>query len=157
MFIAPPPLYPKKEKKISLLNRIFYQVISLKDNDSLAALLAVELKADLLILLSDVNGIYTGPPDQPESTLIQTFHPDKFKDIQFGTKSRVGRGGMESKVRSSVWALERGTSVVIANGTGQDYHIIGDIINGRNVGTFFTTAEQFGPSVEDQASKGIYM
>lgn len=129
-------------------------MISLKDNDSLAALLAVELKADLMILLSDVDGIYTGPPDKPESVLIHTFHPDNFKNVQFGSKSRVGRGGMESKVRSSVWALERGTSVVIANGTGEDYHIIRDIINGRNVGTFFTLAEKVGPSVEDQAGLG---
>lgn len=64
---------------------------------------------------------------------------------------------MESKVRSSVWALERGTSVVVANGTGEDYHVIRDIIHGRNVGTFFTTAEQVGPSIEQQANKGDHV
>ncbi|XP_048584546.1 delta-1-pyrroline-5-carboxylate synthase isoform X2 [Nematostella vectensis] len=141
--VAPPPG----------LDQDLAGVISLKDNDSLAALLAVEIRADLLILLSDVNGIYDGPPDNPQSQIMHTFHPDNFKDVTFGSKSRVGRGGMESKVRSAVWALERGTSVVIANGTGEDYHVVRDIINGRNVGTFFTTAEQIGPSIEDQATK----
>ena len=77
------------------------------------------------------------------------------KSITFGAGSRVGRGGMESKVRSAMWALERGTAVAIANGCGTDYHAIRDIINGRRVGTFFTLAQEVGPSVQDQASKGL--
>jgi len=74
-------------------------VISLKDNDSLSALLSVELKADLLMMLSDVQGIYSGPPDQPESRLLDTFRPNDVTNVEFGEKSRVGRGGMESKVK----------------------------------------------------------
>lgn len=74
-------------------------MISLKDNDSLSALLSVELKADLLMMLSDVHGIYSGPPDQPESRLLDTFRPNDVSNIEFGDKSRVGRGGMESKVK----------------------------------------------------------
>ena len=74
-------------------------MISIKDNDSLSALLSVELKADLLLMLSDVQGIYSGPPDRPESRLLDTFRPNDVSGIEFGDKSRVGRGGMESKVK----------------------------------------------------------
>ena len=80
-------------------------MISLKDNDSLSALLSVELKADLLMMLSDVQGIYSGPPDQPESRLLDTFRPNDVTNIEFGEKSRVGRGGMESKVKVSLVCL----------------------------------------------------
>lgn len=74
------------------------QVISLKDNDSLAALLAVEMRTDILVLLSDVDGIYTSPPGRSDSQLISKFHPSDLENITFGGKSRVGMGGMESKV-----------------------------------------------------------
>lgn len=83
-------------------------MISVKDNDSLSSLLSVELKADLLLMLSDVQGIYSGPPDLPESRLLDTFRPTDVSNIQFGEKSRVGRGGMESKVK--VFTLSSVTS-----------------------------------------------
>ncbi|XP_028416299.1 delta-1-pyrroline-5-carboxylate synthase-like isoform X2 [Dendronephthya gigantea] len=128
-------------------------IISLKDNDSLAALLAVEMRTDVLVLLSDVDGIYTSPPTRSDSQLISTFHPSNLENITFGEKSRVGMGGMESKVKSSIWALERGTSVVIANGVGSEYHALSKILAGGKIGTFFSLAEQTGPSVEDQAEE----
>ncbi|XP_022809473.1 delta-1-pyrroline-5-carboxylate synthase-like [Stylophora pistillata] len=81
-------------------------VISVKDNDSLSSLLTVELKSDLLLILSDVQDIYSGPPDLPESRLLDTFRPANVSNIQFGEKSRVGRGGMESKVKAAAWALK---------------------------------------------------
>ena len=56
------------------------------------------MNADLLILLSDVDGIYTGPPDLESSRLIDVFRPGDIENIKFGGKSRVGLGGMESKV-----------------------------------------------------------
>lgn len=77
------------------------QVIALKDNDSLAAMLAAEVEADLLILMSDVDGIYTRPPSQEGARLIHTFTPDMLKTITFGKKSKVGTGGMDSKVCQS--------------------------------------------------------
>ena len=55
--------------------------------------------ADLLILLSDVEGLYTGHPANPSSRLVHTYYPDhQFSNIKFWGKSRVGKGGMESKV-----------------------------------------------------------
>lgn len=75
-------------------------MFSIKDNDSLAARLAAEAKADLLILMSDVDGIYTCPPSEEGARLINTYSPGNAVSIQFGQNSRVGTGGMDSKVTS---------------------------------------------------------
>lgn len=58
------------------------------------------------------------------------------------------------QVKSSIWALERGTSVVIANGVGSEYHALSKIMTGKKIGTFFSLAEKTGPSVEEQAEDG---
>nr|XP_014288711.2 delta-1-pyrroline-5-carboxylate synthase [Halyomorpha halys] len=145
--VTPPPQtdddFPKgKEGK---------KIIALKDNDSLAAMLAAEVEADLLILMSDVDGIYTKPPSMEGARLIPTFTPDMLKTIEFGKKSKVGTGGMDSKVQAATWALERGVSVVICNGYQEK--AIKTIMNGRRLGTFFTdVAPQFsGLAVETLA------
>ncbi len=82
----------------------------------MAALLALELKADLLILLSDVEGLYTGPPCDPKSRLIHTYLKEKHDDmVTFGEKSRVGRGGMTAKVYAAWNAASAGIPVVITS------------------------------------------
>ncbi|KAM6897176.1 delta-1-pyrroline-5-carboxylate synthase isoform 2-T2 [Xenentodon cancila] len=127
-------------------------VISIKDNDSLAARLAVEMNADLLIALSDVEGLYNSPPGTDDARLIDIFYPGDQQSITYGTKSRVGIGGMEAKVKAALWALQGGTSVVIANGTNPKVtgHVITDIVEGKKVGTFFSETKPAGPSVEEQ-------
>ncbi|KAF7705392.1 delta-1-pyrroline-5-carboxylate synthase [Silurus meridionalis] len=127
-------------------------VISIKDNDSLAARLAVEMRADLLIALSDVQGLYDSPPGSDDAKLIDTFYPGDQQSITYGTKSRVGIGGMEAKVKAALWALQGGTSVVIANGTHPKVtgHVITDIVEGKKVGTFFSEVKPAGPTVEQQ-------
>uniref|UniRef100_A0A0A9YV85 Delta-1-pyrroline-5-carboxylate synthase n=1 Tax=Lygus hesperus TaxID=30085 RepID=A0A0A9YV85_LYGHE len=112
------------------------KIIALKDNDSLAAMLAAEVEADLLILMSDVDGIYTKPPSQEGARLIPTFTPDMLESVKFGKKSKVGTGGMDSKVQAATWALDRGVSVVICNGMQEK--AIKTIMSGRKLGTFFT-------------------
>ncbi|XP_029465916.1 delta-1-pyrroline-5-carboxylate synthase isoform X2 [Rhinatrema bivittatum] len=128
-------------------------VISVKDNDSLAARLAVEMKADLIIVLSDVEGLFDSPPGSDDAKLIDTFYPGDQQSVTFGTKSRVGMGGMEAKVKAALWALQGGTSVVIANGTHPKIsgHVITDIVEGKKVGTFFSEVKPAGPTVEQQA------
>ncbi|KAK5611481.1 hypothetical protein CRENBAI_016052 [Crenichthys baileyi] len=127
-------------------------VISIKDNDSLSARLAVEMKADLLIALSDVQGLYDNPPGTDDAKLIDIFYPGDQQSITYGTKSRVGIGGMEAKVKAALWALQGGTSVVIANGTDPKVtgHVITDIVEGKKVGTFFSEVKPAGPTVEQQ-------
>ncbi|CAG6017745.1 delta-1-pyrroline-5-carboxylate synthase-like isoform 2-T2 [Menidia menidia] len=127
-------------------------VISIKDNDSLAARLAVEMKADLLIALSDVQGLYDSPPGTDDAKLIDIFYPGDQQSITYGTKSRVGIGGMEAKVKAALWALQGGTSVIIANGTDPKVtgHVITDIVEGKKVGTFFSEVKPAGPTVEQQ-------
>ncbi|XP_034067126.1 delta-1-pyrroline-5-carboxylate synthase isoform X3 [Gymnodraco acuticeps] len=127
-------------------------VISIKDNDSLAARLAVEMKADLLIALSDVEGLYDSPPGTDDAKLLDIFYPGDQHTITYGTKSRVGIGGMEAKVKAALWALQGGTSVVIANGTHPKVtgHVITDIVEGKKVGTFFSEIKPAGPTLEHQ-------
>ncbi|KZV45466.1 Pyrroline-5-carboxylate synthetase isoform 1, partial [Dorcoceras hygrometricum] len=120
------------------------------DNDSLAALLALELKADLLVLLSDVEGLYSGPPSDPNSKMINTYVKQKHQGvITFGDKSRVGRGGMYAKVKAAVSAADAGTPVVITSGFIADN--IAKVIDGERVGTLFhrdahkwVTVNEFG-------------
>lgn len=120
------------------------------DNDSLAAHLAVEVGADLLILMSDVDGVFNLPPGVEGSRLLHTYSPKDNGLIQFGKLSKVGTGGMESKVFSAAWALERGCSVVICNGDTDD--AVSKIISGKKVGTFFTDAKQESIAAETLAA-----
>ncbi|KAI4389862.1 hypothetical protein MLD38_002036 [Melastoma candidum] len=106
------------------------------DNDSLAALLALEIKADLLVLLSDVEGLYSGPPSDPRSKLIHTYVKEKhLGGITFGDKSRVGRGGMTAKVNAAVNAAYAGIPVVITSGFAPKNIL--KVLNGEKIGTLF--------------------
>jgi delta-1-pyrroline-5-carboxylate synthetase len=116
--------------------------ISIKDNDSLAAMLAAEVQSDLLILMSDVDGIYNKPPWEEGARFLHTFTSDLRHTIEFGQKSKVGTGGMDSKVNAATWALDRGVSVVICNGMQEK--AIKTILSGRKVGTFFTDSSLGG-------------
>ncbi|OIW01013.1 hypothetical protein TanjilG_14196 [Lupinus angustifolius] len=106
------------------------------DNDSLAGLLALELKADLLVLLSDVEGLYNGPPSDPNSRLIHTYIKEKHQgEITFGDKSRLGRGGMTAKVNAAVCAAYAGIPVVITSGFATNN--IMRVLQGERIGTVF--------------------
>ncbi|CAL0324436.1 unnamed protein product [Lupinus luteus] len=106
------------------------------DNDSLAGLLALELKADLLVLLSDVEGLYDGPPSDPNSRLIHTYIKEKHQgEITFGDKSRLGRGGMTAKVNAAVCAAYAGIPVVITSGFATN--TIMRVLQGERIGTVF--------------------
>lgn len=111
--------------------------IIIGDNDALASLLAVELSCDLLIILSNVNGIYSGDPKKKSSRFFPNFTAKHLTDmkIDFAAKSSAGLGGMESKIRSALYASKSGTSVVICNGLSQEPMIL-KVVSGESVGTF---------------------
>merc|ERR1719348_1414407 len=121
--------------------------LNITDNDSLASRVAVDINADLAILMSDVDGIYDRPPKEDGAQLLHYFNPNKnLEKIQFGVKSDFGTGGMESKVKSGAYALDHGCSVIICN--GMKYNTIRNIMAGNNIGTMFTPLENTGTSVE---------
>ncbi|OQR82653.1 delta-1-pyrroline-5-carboxylate synthetase [Achlya hypogyna] len=106
------------------------------DNDSLASLVAGEIHANLLILLTDVDGLYNKPPSEPNAKIISVFVPEQPGQFIIGEKSSVGRGGMGAKIQSAQGAVDNGVNaVVIANGF--KYGVVDAIMKGANVGTLF--------------------
>jgi delta-1-pyrroline-5-carboxylate synthetase len=104
------------------------------DNDSLAALVSIEMNANLLILLTDVKGVYDRPPTDATAKLIDVYDYDK--SITIGDKSLQGRGGMGAKVDAAIRAIDGGIhAVVIADGSC--IGIIAEILRGDKVGTLF--------------------
>ncbi len=106
------------------------------DNDELASLIAQLINADKLIILTDIDGVYTGHPDSESSDLIENINPneDLNKYIQDSNKNEEqGRGGMGSKLDCAQEAAAQNIPTYIANGK-KDNTII-DIIDGKNIGT----------------------
>jgi glutamate 5-kinase len=93
--------------------------VTFGDNDFLAALVAGLLKARLLVLLTNTNGVYSADPRlDPEAELIGEIHEtQEIEAIEIGPTSQFGRGGMQSKITAARIASESGVPVVICNGT----------------------------------------
>lgn len=112
--------------------------IVIGDNDTLAAVVAVTAHADLLVLLSDIDGLYTADPRQhPEATLIPVVNgiTEEIEKMTGGAGSGLGTGGMRTKLRAARIVNEAGIDMVITNGTrpGDLY----GILNGEAIGTRF--------------------
>ena len=108
------------------------------DNDTLAALVAESVCADLLILLSDIDGLYTADPHSDENArLIPEVREltEEIMSLGGGAGSSLGTGGMETKLRAAKIATEAGCDMIIANGA--DPKILYDITEGKSVGTRF--------------------
>lgn len=100
------------------------------DNDQLASLVTTMLNADALIILSSVDGLYTGAPDDPQSKLITEIAADDTSVLEFvaPVKSSFGRGGMETKLRMAQQTARLGADVVLAN--GRRSNILLDVLAG---------------------------
>lgn len=113
--------------------------IQFGDNDTLSAVVAALIGADLLILLSDIDGLFTDDPNKnPDAEFIDVVEnlDSHFRDMgKASTGSKVGTGGMATKLTAAEIATAAGTDMVIAN--GEDFHVIHKIIEGRNQGTLF--------------------
>ncbi|ERH20936.1 MAG: glutamate 5-kinase [Actinomyces sp.] len=109
------------------------------DNDRLAALIAQMIKADALVLLTDVDGLYTAPPDHPGSQLIErvTGVDDLMSVLVTGAGSRVGTGGMATKVQAAMLATASGIGVQLASAND-----LQAVLEGTHVGTWFEPRAQ---------------
>lgn len=109
------------------------------DNDTLSAIVTALTGADLLILLSDIDGLYTDDPRQnPDAKFISCVDSITDELVHMGkgtTGSSVGTGGMETKLIAAKIATYSGADMVIAN--GRDVRVIHRIMEGRNYGTIF--------------------
>jgi glutamate 5-kinase len=109
------------------------------DNDTLSAVVAALIGADLLILLSDIDGLFTDDPNtNPQASFIDTVENLDESFLNMGkssTGSKVGTGGMATKLTAGRIATAAGSDMVIAN--GGDFHVIHKIVEGRNYGTLF--------------------
>ena len=121
------------------------------DNDTLSAIVASLINADLLILLSDIDGLYTDDPRKnPDSKFIEFVDRLDEKYMNMGkesTGSSVGTGGMNTKMKAAKIATSAGADMIIAN--SKDISIIHRIMDGRNIGTFFAAHEDKNFNVVD--------
>ena len=108
------------------------------ENDSLSAIVARLVEADLLVLLSDIAGLYTADPRKnPDAVLIPQVDAitEEILALAGGTGSSLGSGGMATKLRAAQIVMEAGIDMVITNGEQPD--ILYDIVEGKAVGTRF--------------------
>lgn len=108
------------------------------DNDTLSAIVAVTIQADLLILLSDIDGLFDGDPRKnPDAKLIDTVEKidEHIISLGGGSGSNLGTGGMATKLRAAQMATAAGCEMVIAN--GQSPKVLYDVAAGKRVGTRF--------------------
>ena len=108
------------------------------DNDTLSAIVAVTIQADLLILLSDIDGLFDGDPRKnPDAKLIDTVEKidEHIISLGGGSGSNLGTGGMATKLRAAQMATTAGCEMVIAN--GQSPEVLYDVAAGKRVGTRF--------------------
>lgn len=113
--------------------------IEIGDNDTLSAIVAALIEADLLILLSDIDGLYSDDPrTNPEARFIEVVEKLDEDIMQMGrstTGSSVGTGGMGTKLIAAQIATKSGADMIIANSVNLE--VIHQIMEGENVGTLF--------------------
>lgn len=120
--------------------------IEIGDNDTLSAIVAALIGADLLILLSDIDGLYTDDPRHNKKAQfieeVETIDENLMKMGKGSTGSLVGTGGMNTKLIAGKIATSIGADMIIAN--SKDIRIIHRIMDGRNIGTIFKAKKDSG-------------
>lgn len=112
--------------------------VKIGDNDTLSAMVASTIEADILILLSDIEGLYTANPQvDPLATLIPKveYITEEVLKRAGGAGSNRGTGGMKTKLDAAQIAMHSGCHMIIALGSRK--HVLWDIIKGEEVGTWF--------------------
>lgn len=120
--------------------------IEIGDNDTLSAVVAALVEADLLILLSDIDGLYTDDPRQnPDADFIEQVDEltEEFMDMgKDSTGSDVGTGGMNTKMIAAKIATKSGADMIIAN--SEDIGVLHELLAGENKGTLFVSNKDEG-------------
>lgn len=117
--------------------------IVIGDNDTLAAIVAQSVSADRLILLSDIDGLYTADPhNNPDAKLIHTVNiiDETLLSLAGASAGNQGTGGMVTKLQAARICLSCGCEMIIANGNRPDN--LYDIMDGKEIGTKFTGGTQ---------------
>ena len=112
--------------------------ITIGDNDTLASIVASIVGADLLVLLSDIDGLYTKDPHKyPDAELIKTVEEitPEIEALAGGSASSLGTGGMTTKIRAARICGDAGCDMIIANGNNPE--ILYGILDGADIGTRF--------------------
>ena len=112
--------------------------LGIGDNDTLSAIVAASIAADLLVLLSDIDGLYDSDPHQNKNAqLIRTVRgvDEKMFELAGGKGSALGTGGMVTKLKAAQIVNNAGCDMIIAN--GEDPKILYDILAGEQIGTKF--------------------
>lgn len=111
--------------------------IEFGDNDTLSAYVARLVKADMLVIMSDIDGFYDGDPSNPDSKLISVVEEitPQILNCAGGAGSRRGTGGMQTKLKAAEIVREDGIDMIITNGSEPEN--LYDIIEGKSVGTLF--------------------
>jgi len=134
-----------KNKIIPIINEndaVVVDEIKVGDNDSLSALVSSSIESDLLIILSDIDGLYTAnPSEDPNAKLISEVKEidDKILSMAGGTGSSLGTGGMATKLKAARVATYSGANMIIAQ--GEKPEILEEIVEGKEIGTLFLKAE----------------
>ena len=119
------------------------QEIEIGDNDTLGAVVAVSVGADLLVLLTDINGLYTADPHtHPDAQLIPRVDvlTPEILALAGGAGTKLGTGGMATKLLAAQLAGDAGVEMVIANGANPE--VLYDIVDGKPVGTRFAARKE---------------
>lgn len=112
--------------------------IALGDNDSLGAMVACAVKADMLVLLSDINGLYTADPHRdPEAKLISCVEEitPRIRALAGEKGSELAVGGMATKLKAASLVMSYGIDMVITNGEKPEH--LYEILEGKTIGTLF--------------------
>jgi len=112
--------------------------IQFGDNDTLSAYVSKIINADLLIILSDIDGLYTADPkSNPNATIIPQINAitKNIENLAKGSGSTFGTGGMQTKIEAAKICQASNISMIIAN--GENPQIINEILKGKQIGTFF--------------------
>lgn len=121
---------------------ISVEEIEIGDNDNLSAAVAKLLGADLLVLFSDIDGLYDSDPrENKNAKLIDVvYDTESVKSLAGGAGTRRGTGGMITKIQAAEVATKAGIDMIIAN--GERIEALYDILEGNSVGTLFVRKEQ---------------